>query len=168
MPTHLHRYGQALRGVHPRPIGIHACPPYRRSSATKCTMAVRPEYPANACLPMPDDQTYQSPLASRNASPAMQAIWSPRFKFTTWRRLWLALAESEKELGLAITDEQLDQMREHLDDIDYDAAASYEKKLRHDVMAHVETFGDRLPMLAGAHARVHRRRQAIRMHQQKA
>ena len=101
---------------------------------------------------MPDDQTYQSPLASRNASPAMQAIWSPRFKFTTWRRLWLALAESEKELGLAITDEQLDQMREHLDDIDYDAAASYEKKLRHDVMAHVETFGEAAPL---AHPIIH-------------
>ncbi|MBX2852101.1 MAG: adenylosuccinate lyase [Phycisphaeraceae bacterium] len=94
---------------------------------------------------MPDDSTYQSPLASRNASPAMQRIWSPRFKFTTWRRLWLALAESEQQLGLSITDEQLGQMREHLDDIDYDAAAGYEKKLRHDVMAHVHTFGDAAP-----------------------
>ncbi len=94
---------------------------------------------------MPDDQTYQSPLASRNASPAMQRIWSPRFKFTTWRRLWLALAESEQQLGLGITDEQLDQMRAHLEDIDYDAAATYEKKLRHDVMAHVHTFGDAAP-----------------------
>lgn len=94
---------------------------------------------------MPNDQTYQSPLASRNASPAMQAIWSPRFKFTTWRRLWLALAESEQQLGLPITDEQLGQMREHLDEIDYDTAASYEKKLRHDVMAHVHTFGDAAP-----------------------
>ncbi len=94
---------------------------------------------------MPDDTSYQSPLASRNASPAMQRIWSPRFKFTTWRRLWLALAESEQQLGLKITDEQLDQMREHLDDIDYDAAAGYEKKLRHDVMAHVHTFGDAAP-----------------------
>lgn len=94
---------------------------------------------------MPDDSTYQSPLASRNASPAMQRIWSPRFKFTTWRRLWLALAESEQQLGLKITDEQLGQMREHLDDIDYDAAAGYEKKLRHDVMAHVHTFGDAAP-----------------------
>ena len=94
---------------------------------------------------MPDDQTYQSPLASRNASPAMQRIWSPRFKFTTWRKLWLALAESEQHLGLSITDEQLEQMREHLEDIDYDAAAGYEKKLRHDVMAHVHTFGDVCP-----------------------
>jgi adenylosuccinate lyase len=94
---------------------------------------------------MTNDQTYQSPLASRNASPAMQRIWSPSFKFTTWRRLWLALAESEQALGLSITDEQLDEMRAHLDDIDYDAAAGYEKKLRHDVMAHVHTFGDAAP-----------------------
>jgi len=92
-----------------------------------------------------NDQTYQSPLASRNASPAMQAIWSPRKKFTTWRRLWLALAEAERELGLDITDEQLAQMRAHLDDVDYTAAAAYEKKLRHDVMAHVHAFGDAAP-----------------------
>ncbi|MEM9416069.1 MAG: adenylosuccinate lyase [Planctomycetota bacterium] len=94
---------------------------------------------------MTDDTTYVSPLASRNASPAMQRIWSPRFKFTTWRKLWLALAESEQELGLKITDEQLAEMREHLDDIDYAVAADYEKELRHDVMAHVHTFGDAAP-----------------------
>eukprot|EP00752_Nemacystus_decipiens_P013961 g12397.t1 len=94
---------------------------------------------------MPNDQTYQSPLASRNASPEMQAVWSPRFKFTTWRKLWLALAESEQQLGLSITDEQLDEMRGHLEDIDYDTAADYEKKLRHDVMAHVHTFGEAAP-----------------------
>ena len=108
-------------------------------------MRTRHDSQENATPAMPDDQTYQSPLASRNASPAMQRIWSPRFKFTTWRRLWLALAESEQQLGIAITDEQLDQMREHLEDIDYDAAAGYEKKLRHDVMAHVHTFGDAAP-----------------------
>ena len=94
---------------------------------------------------MPDDSTYHSPLASRNASPAMQLIWSPRFKFTTWRRLWLALAQSQQQLGLAITDEQLNELREHLTDIDYDAAAAYEKKLRHDVMAHVHALGDVAP-----------------------
>jgi adenylosuccinate lyase len=94
---------------------------------------------------MPDDQTYQSPLASRNASPAMQRIWSPRFKFTTWRKLWLALAESQQQLGLSITDAQLDELRAHLEDIDYDAAAGYEKKLRHDVMAHVHALGDAAP-----------------------
>ena len=108
-------------------------------------MRPRHDSQENATPAMPDDQTYQSPLASRNASPAMQRIWSPRFKFTTWRRLWLALAESEQQLGIAITDEQLGQMREHLEDVDYDAAAGYEKKLRHDVMAHVHTFGDAAP-----------------------
>jgi len=89
--------------------------------------------------------TYQSPLASRNASPAMQAIWSPQRKFSTWRRLWLALAESEKQLGLNITEAQIEELKAHLDDIDFDAAASYEKKLRHDVMAHVHTLGDVAP-----------------------
>ena len=94
---------------------------------------------------MIDDTTYVSPLASRNASPQMQAIWSPRRKFTTWRRLWLALAEAQAELGLGITDAQLAEMRAHLDDIDYAKASEYEKKLRHDVMAHVHTLGDAAP-----------------------
>ncbi|MEM8784142.1 MAG: adenylosuccinate lyase [Planctomycetota bacterium] len=94
--------------------------------------------------PAPHD-TYVSPLASRNASPEMQAVWSPQRKFSTWRRLWLALAEAEQELGLDITDEQLAELRDHLDDIDFDAAAAYEKKLRHDVMAHVHTLGDAAP-----------------------
>lgn len=94
---------------------------------------------------MSDPNTYQSPLATRNASPAMQAIWSPQRKFATWRRLWLALAESEHELGLGITEAQLDELRDHLDDIDYEAAAGYEKKLRHDVMAHVHALGDVAP-----------------------
>ncbi len=79
----------------------------------------------------------------------MQAIWSPVRKFSTWRRLWLALAEAQKELGLGITDEQLAQMRNHLDDIDWDAAGEHEKRLRHDVMAHVHTFGEAAPA-AGA------------------
>jgi len=92
-----------------------------------------------------DDTTYVSPLAARNASPQMQAVWSPRNKFTTWRRLWLALAEAQAELGLDITDAQLDALRAHLDDIDYAKAAEYEKKLRHDVMAHVHTLGDAAP-----------------------
>jgi len=94
---------------------------------------------------MADDTTYVSPLASRNASPRMQLIWSPKAKFTTWRKLWLALAESEQELGLGITDAQVAELREHLEDIDYDNAAQYEKKLRHDVMAHVHALGDVAP-----------------------
>ncbi len=88
---------------------------------------------------------YQSPLATRNASAEMQAVWSPQRKFSTWRRLWLALAEAEAELGLDISDAQLAELREHLDDIDYDNAAKYEKKLRHDVMAHVHALGDVAP-----------------------
>ncbi|WP_432797589.1 adenylosuccinate lyase [Poriferisphaera sp. WC338] len=95
---------------------------------------------------MQTDTTYVSPLASRNASPEMQLIWSPRMKFGTWRKLWLALAESEKELGLAITDEQIAELRAAVDKpIDYEVAAGYEKKLRHDVMAHVHTLGEIAP-----------------------
>ena len=94
---------------------------------------------------MHQNDRYVSPLASRNASPQMQAIWSPRRKFTTWRRLWLALAESQKELGLAISDAQINQLRRHVDEIDFEVAAVYEQKLRHDVMAHVHALGDVAP-----------------------
>lgn len=95
---------------------------------------------------MPDQwDQYQSPLASRNASARMQSIWSPRCKFTTWRRLWLALAQAQHELGLPVSREQLDEMRAHLEDIDFEAAARYERELRHDVMAHVHAFGDVAP-----------------------
>lgn len=94
---------------------------------------------------MDADLRYVSPLASRNASPRMQAVWSPRFRFSTWRRLWLALAEAERELGLDISEEQVAELRAHIEDIDYAAAAEYEKKLRHDVMAHVHTLGDVAP-----------------------
>jgi adenylosuccinate lyase len=75
----------------------------------------------------------------------MQEIWSPQRKFATWRRLWLALAEAEKELGLPVTAAQIAQIRKHLDDIDFDLAARHEKRLRHDVMAHVHTLGDQAP-----------------------
>ena len=71
--------------------------------------------------------TYESPLASRNASPAMQAIWSPRRKFSTWRRLWLALAQAQQQLGLQVSDAQIDQLREHLDDIDFDGPPTTKK-----------------------------------------
>ncbi len=89
--------------------------------------------------------TYESPLSARYATKEMKYIFSPDFKFSTWRKLWVALAESEQELGLPITDEQIEEMREHIYDIDYDKAAAYEKKLRHDVMAHVHTFGEAAP-----------------------
>lgn len=88
---------------------------------------------------------YENPLCSRYSSARMQNIFSPDFKFKTWRKLWIALAESEKELGLPITQEQIDDMKAHVDDIDYDLAEKYERKLRHDVMAHVHTFGDACP-----------------------
>ena len=89
--------------------------------------------------------TYESPFNARYASEEMQQIFSPDMKFSTWRKLWIALAEAEKELGLNITDNQIDQMKGHIDDIDYEAAEKYEKQFRHDVMAHVHAYGDRCP-----------------------
>lgn len=89
--------------------------------------------------------TYHSPLESRYASTEMRSIWSPQRKFSTWRRIWLALAEAQRELGLNITQQQIDELRSHLDDIDFAAAEKYEAKLRHDVMAHVHTLGDAAP-----------------------
>lgn len=88
---------------------------------------------------------YRSPLETRYASDSMQTLWSDRRRFSTWRRLWLALAESQQTLGLAITDEQIDAIRSHLDDIDHEAATAYERKFRHDVMAHVHTLADAAP-----------------------
>ena len=86
-------------------------------------------------------EIYENPLCRRYAGREMQEIFSDDRKFSTWRRLWLALAESEKELGLDISDEQLDEMRAHIYDIDYVAAAQREREVRHDVMAHIYTFG---------------------------
>ncbi|NBB95774.1 MAG: adenylosuccinate lyase [Planctomycetes bacterium] len=88
---------------------------------------------------------YRSPLGSRYASEDMRHLFSEQRKFRTWRRLWLALAECQQQLGLDITDEQLTEMREHLDDIDFAAAEAYEKQFRHDVMAHIHAFGDVAP-----------------------
>ncbi|WP_413532960.1 adenylosuccinate lyase [Empedobacter brevis] len=88
---------------------------------------------------------YQNPLESRYCSDEMLYIFSPEKKFTTWRQLWIALAEIEKELGLDITDEQIQELKDNATNIDYDVAAAYEKKFRHDVMAHVHTYGDVAP-----------------------
>ena len=88
---------------------------------------------------------YENPLCGRYADEEMKRQFSDDNKFSTWRRLWLALAESEQELGLCISDEQLDEMRAHIDDIDYAAAAAHEHEVRHDVMAHVLTFGECCP-----------------------
>ena len=75
----------------------------------------------------------------------MSQLWGDQRKFSTWRKLWIALAESQQELKLPITEVQLEQMRAHVDDIDFDAAKKYEQQLRHDVMAHVHTFADACP-----------------------
>ena len=88
---------------------------------------------------------YENPLNNRYASEEILRIFSSDFKFSTWRKLWTALAEAEQELGLNITDEQIEEMRSKINDIDYDLAAAYEKKLRHDVMAHVHAYGDQCP-----------------------
>jgi adenylosuccinate lyase len=88
---------------------------------------------------------YDNPLITRYASAQMSEIWGPQRKFSTWRKLWVALAEAEAELGLPITPEQIVQLSEHVDDIDFKTADRYERRLRHDVMAHVHTYGDSCP-----------------------
>jgi len=92
---------------------------------------------------------YQSPLSERYASKEMQYIFSPDMKFRTWRKLWIALAETEKELGLNITQEQIDELKEYAEDINYDVAKEREKKVRHDVMAHVYAYGVQCPKAKG-------------------
>ncbi len=92
---------------------------------------------------------YQSPLSERYASKEMQYIFSPDMKFRTWRRLWIALAETEKELGLPITQEQIDELKAHQDDINYDVAKAREKEVRHDVMSHVYAYGQQCPKAKG-------------------
>jgi adenylosuccinate lyase len=98
---------------------------------------------------MPSHDVYENPLISRYASRPMAALWGAQKKFSTWRRLWVWLAEAEAELGLPISKSQLDELRAKVDDIDFPAAAAYEKKLRHDVMAHVHTYGDVCPNAKG-------------------
>ena len=93
--------------------------------------------------------TYETPLNSRYASKEMQYIFSPDRKFTTWRKLWVALAESEMELGLPITREQVVELKAHVEDIDYEAARRHEERVRHDVMAHVHAYGDVCPKARG-------------------
>ena len=98
---------------------------------------------------------YQSPLSERYASKEMQYIFSQDMKFRTWRKLWVALAETEMELGLSqngkpvITQEQIDEMKAHVDDINYDVARAREKEVRHDVMSHVYAYGKQCPKAAG-------------------
>ena len=92
---------------------------------------------------------YQSPFSERYASKEMQYIFSPEKKFRTWRKLWIALAETEKELGLPITDEQISELKEHQDDINFEAAKEREKLVRHDVMSHVYAYGLQCPKAKG-------------------
>ena len=92
---------------------------------------------------------YVSPLSERYASKEMQYIFSPDKKFRTWRRLWIALAETEKELGLPITQEQIDELKSHQDDINYEVAKAREKEVRHDVMSHVYAYGCQCPKAKG-------------------
>lgn len=92
---------------------------------------------------------YQSPLSERYASKEMQYIFSPDMKFRTWRRLWIALAETERELGLDITEEQIEELKAHAQDINYDVAKEREKQVRHDVMSHVYAYGVQCPKAKG-------------------
>lgn len=92
---------------------------------------------------------YQSPLSERYASKEMQYIFSPDMKFRTWRKLWIALAETEKELGLPITEEQIEELKAHADDINYEVAKEREKLVRHDVMSHVYAYGQQCPKAKG-------------------
>lgn len=93
--------------------------------------------------------TYENPLNSRYASKEMQELFSPNMKFRTWRRFWIALAEAQKELGLDITDEQIDELKKYKDDINYDVAEKKEKEFRHDVMAHIHAYGNQCPNARG-------------------
>jgi len=92
---------------------------------------------------------YENPLITRYASREMSRIWSSQHRHSTWRRLWVALAEAEAELGIKISSSQIEELRAAVDDIDFDLAAKYEKQLRHDVMAHVHTYGDCCPSAKG-------------------
>src|SRR4030042_1831851 len=91
---------------------------------------------------------YTSPLVERNASKEMAELFGPQKKFGTWRRIWLELARAQRKLGLKISQAQISEMARHLDDINFNKAAAYEKKVRHDVMAHIHTFADAAPKAA--------------------
>ena len=92
---------------------------------------------------------YESPLSARYADKEMKYLFSPDMKFRTWRKLWIALAETEMELGLPVTQEQIDELKAHADDINYDVAQAREKEVRHDVMSHVYAYGQQCPKAAG-------------------
>lgn len=105
-------------------------------------LEVSSEFPDGA---LPEHQMYEHPLVKRYATKEMSFVWSPAMKFTTWRKLWIALATAEQELGIDISDEQLEQMRTELYNVDFDFAEEKEKEFRHDVMGHVHAFGAAAP-----------------------
>lgn len=114
----------------------------RMSNADKFLDAIEGGFPDGA---LPDQQVYEHPLVKRYATKEMSFVWSPAMKFTTWRKLWLALATAEQELGLDISDEQLEEMRSNLYNIDFEFAKKKESEFRHDVMGHVHAFGEVAP-----------------------
>jgi adenylosuccinate lyase len=93
--------------------------------------------------------TYESPFSTRYASNEMQELFSPDMKFRTWRKLWVALAEAERELGLNITEEQIEELKKYQVVINYETAEKKEKEVRHDVMAHVHAYGEQCPGAKG-------------------
>src|ERR1700691_5635219 len=95
---------------------------------------------------MNEHEVYDNPLIARYASRQMARLWSPQEKFSTWRRLWVALAEAQNALGLAISEEQIAALRGQVDAIDFEAAERYERRFRHDVMAHIHALGDVAPV----------------------
>jgi adenylosuccinate lyase len=105
-------------------------------------LAAAATFPEDA---LPEQRVYEHPLVQRYATKEMSFLWSPAMKFTTWRKLWTALATAEQELGIEITDEQLAQMTENLYNVNFDLAAKKEAEFRHDVMGHVHAFGDAAP-----------------------
>mmetsp|Transcript_25394 Transcript_25394/g.37970 ORF Transcript_25394/g.37970 Transcript_25394/m.37970 type:complete len:557 (-) Transcript_25394:199-1869(-) len=114
----------------------------KMSNADKFAELVGQDFPADA---LPEQQVYEHPLVKRYATKEMSFVWSPAMKFTTWRKLWIALATAEQELGIDISDEQLAEMRDKLYDVDFDFAAKKEREFRHDVMGHVHAFGEVAP-----------------------
>ena len=98
---------------------------------------------------MSQREVYESPLSARYAGREMKYLFSPDKKFRTWRRLWIALAEAEHELGLPVTSEQVEELRAHAEDINYEVAEAREKEVRHDVMSHVYAYGQQCPGAAG-------------------
>jgi len=112
------------------------------SNADKFAELASGEFPEGA---LPDHQVYEHPLVKRYATKEMSFVWSPAMKFTTWRKLWTALATAEQELGIDISDEQLEEMRTKLYDVDFEFAAQKEREFRHDVMGHVHAFGEAAP-----------------------